>query len=67
MEPGDRLATLGREILGADVSLDIDQDAWWRVHESATVGGPTLRVCDRGVWLRGSLGRSAPSKQRTPR
>src|SRR5271165_3911828 len=25
MEPGDRLATLGREVLGADVSLDIDQ------------------------------------------
>jgi hypothetical protein len=22
MEPGDRLATLGREVLGADVSLD---------------------------------------------
>ena len=26
MEPRDRLATLGREVLGADVSLDIDQD-----------------------------------------
>jgi hypothetical protein len=26
MEPRDRLATLGREVLGADVSLDIEQD-----------------------------------------
>ena len=24
MEPGDRLATLGREVPGADVSLEID-------------------------------------------
>jgi hypothetical protein len=64
MEPRDRLATLGREVLGADGERE---GAGWGEHESATVGGLTLHVCDRGVWLRGSLGRSAPSKQRTPR